>query len=246
MVNELDRPDVGRATEHAYRTIRGQILSGERSGGEWLRESDLVSATGVSRTPVREALQRLAAEGLVLHERNRGARVQRWSATDLEEIFNLRSLLEPWGYHLAAISGSFDLGALERTADEMSALAAEESPNFSRITELNNQFHGAILDAAGSPRLVGLVSAVVQVPLVRRTFSNFSGAALQRSMAHHHEIVESLRARDPLWAESTMRSHIRAAWASISDEPTELTVTRLSPPPMPGIGVTSTGKSGSD
>ena len=83
--------DAGKAAEVTYATIRRQILSGERAGGEWLREGDLAAVIGVSRTPVREALRRLAAEGLVRHEPNRGVQVEDWGVGDLDEIFSLRS-----------------------------------------------------------------------------------------------------------------------------------------------------------
>ena len=90
-------PGPGHASDHAYRLIRAQILSGARAGGDWLREGDLAESLGVSRTPVREALRRLTAEGLVRYERNRGVQVAAWTAEDLHEIFSLRSVLEPWG-----------------------------------------------------------------------------------------------------------------------------------------------------
>lgn len=210
--------DGGRAAEHAYRSIREQILSGEHPEGEWLREGDLATIIGVSRTPVREALRRLAAEGLVRHERNRGVQVQSWSVHDLDEIFSLRSLLEPWGCALAATAGTADLDALRGLADEMDAAASRRRPDVDTITELNNRFHRTILEASGNSRLGSLVSSVVQVPLVWRTFSHYSPAALRRSLAHHHELVDALETGDPAWAESVMRSHVRAAWSSIRSD----------------------------
>lgn len=208
----------GRPSEDVYRTIRDQILTGERSGGEWLREGDLATALRVSRTPVREALRRLAAEGLVQHERNRGVRVASWSARDLDEIFSLRSVLEPWGSALAAASGAAPVDELADLADRMDRAAAGPAPDFDEITRLNNRFHRLVLDASGNRRLVSLLMAVVEVPLVWRTFSHYSPEALQRSLAHHHELVAALEAGDPDWAESVMRGHVRAAWNSIRGE----------------------------
>jgi DNA-binding GntR family transcriptional regulator len=77
-----------------YEQIRTAILSGELSNSERLVEEDLAVSLGISRTPVREALRRLAAEGLVDVSPNRGARVAEWDADDLREIFDLRSILE--------------------------------------------------------------------------------------------------------------------------------------------------------
>jgi DNA-binding GntR family transcriptional regulator len=211
-------PDPGHASDHAYRLIRGQILSGARAGGDWLREGDLAESIGVSRTPVREALRRLTAEGLVHYERNRGVQVAAWTAADLDEIFSLRSVLEPWACRLAASSASVDLDELDRLAHDMDAAARGSVADVDRITELNNRFHRLILDGSGNRRLGSVVSSVVRVPLVWQTFSHYSDADLARSLAHHHELVAALTAGDPDWAESVMRSHVRAAWNSLRTE----------------------------
>jgi DNA-binding GntR family transcriptional regulator len=205
-------PDNGRAAEQAYRQIRDQILTGQLPSGQWLREGDLADALGVSRTPVREALRRLTAEGLAQHEPNRGVRVQSWTLDDLDEMYTLRSLLEPFGARLAAARGQVDVDALEELADAMDRWAGSDHPDLEVMTSLNNQFHTMILRGSGHRRLQEMVSTIVQVPLVLRTFSHYSQRALKRSLAHHHEIVEALRASDPDWAESVMRSHVRAAW----------------------------------
>jgi DNA-binding GntR family transcriptional regulator len=207
-----------RPAEAVYAAIRHQILTGQRSGGEWLREEELASGLSVSRTPVREALRRLAAEGLVQHERNRGVRVASWTDQDLDEIFSLRSVLEPWASALAAGSGSAPLEELASLADQMDRAASRRAPDFDEITRLNNAFHRLVLEASGNRRLVTMLTAVVDVPLVWRTFSHYSPEALMRSLAHHHELVDALRAGDPGWAESVMRSHVRAAWSSVRDE----------------------------
>lgn len=215
--------DTGRrpSAEDAYLAIRDQILHGEREGGEWLREGDLAASLGVSRTPVREALRRLAAEGLVRHELNRGVQVVSWDWHDLDEIFSLRTVLEPWGSALAATSGLADIDELGRLADAMDAAAVEDHPSLDEITRLNNQFHRAVMQASGNDRLTQMVASVVEVPLVWRTFSHYSKDAMRRSLAHHHELVDALRAGDPAWAESVMRSHVRAARAALQPATTE-------------------------
>ncbi len=207
---------------YVYATIRRQILSGELPSGIWLREEDLATSLGVSRTPVREAFRRLTAEGLVNHERNRGVVVREWSLEDVDEIFSLRTELEPWGCGLAAASGRVDVAELAALASGMDAAAACRQPNIDQIAELNNKFHRIILDAAGNTRLAAILASLVQVPLVWRTFSHYSPEVLRRSLAHHHEIVAALSAQDPVWAESVMKSHVRNAWQSIRDvEPPE-------------------------
>jgi DNA-binding GntR family transcriptional regulator len=216
-MNDAPRDAEGRhAADHAYQLIRDQILSGTRTSGEWLREGELAESTGVSRTPVREALRRLTAEGLVRYERHRGVQVQDWSVRDVDEIFSLRSVLEPWGCRLAAQNGTVDLETLADLAAQMDAIAPDGHPSdVDKLTELNNAFHAAVLDGADNGRLTSVISAVIQLPLVWRTFSHYTPEALRRSLGHHHELVAALTVRDPDWAESVMRSHVRAAWHSI-------------------------------
>ena len=216
-MNDAPRDTEGRdAADLAYRLIRDQIMTGERTGGEWLREGEMAVSTGVSRTPVREALRRLTAEGLVRYERHRGVQVQNWNVRDLDEIFSLRSALEPWGCRAAATNGTVDLAVLADLASQMDTLAPDGRPSdVDKLTELNNTFHRAVLDGANNTRLTGVIASVIQLPLVWRTFSRYSPEALRRSLAHHHELVAALTAGDPDWAESVMCSHIRAAWHSI-------------------------------
>lgn len=207
-------PDSGYATSLAYSTIREQILAGVLTGGQRLREDELATMIGVSRTPVREALRSLAAEGLLRYERNRGVSVESWTFKDFEEVYGLRSLLEPYAASLAATSGQLDIESLGRLADEMDQAIIQPHLDFNLITEINNQFHDTIVEGSGNQRLRILVKSIVQVPTVRRTFSQYTSADLQRSAAHHREIYESLVFGDPQWAEASMRAHMRLGWIS--------------------------------
>jgi DNA-binding GntR family transcriptional regulator len=216
MMSKVRSSESRRAADLAYQWIRDQILSGQHAQGDWLRESDLAAAIGVSRTPVREALLRLGAEGLVRHERHRGAQVQGCSAKDLDEVFSLRAVLEPWGCRLAAtVSGRGTDGAadvLATLADAMETAASRRRPDLDAITDLDSKFHLAILDQSGNARLVTFVSSLVHVPMAWRAYSYYSTEALWRSLGQHHDLVDALRAGDPDWAESVMRAHVLATW----------------------------------
>ncbi|HUX04434.1 MAG TPA: GntR family transcriptional regulator [Acidimicrobiales bacterium] len=207
-------PDSGYATSLAYSTIRERILSGELAGGQRLREDELANMIGVSRTPVREALRSLAAEGLLHYERNRGVRVESWTLKDLEEVHGLRSLLEPYAASLAATSGLLDFDGLARLTHEMDEAVAKDRLDINLITEINNQFHDTIMEASGNHRLRAVVNSIVQVPTVRRTFAQYTPEDLRRSADHHRELVEALRSGDPVWSESVMRAHMRLGWIS--------------------------------
>lgn len=204
-----------------YRAIRQEIMSGARPEDSWLREGDLADELGVSRTPVREALRRLAAEGVVRHEPNRGVRVESWSAAQVDEIFTLRAVLEPLACSLAATVGQLDVHRLRTLAERMDRAALGEPQDLEALTRSNNEFHRLIVEGSGNSRLVGIIASLIEIPLVHRTFERYSDRSLRRSLAHHHELIHAFEARDPEWAESVMRSHVRAAWSTVHAAPSD-------------------------
>lgn len=200
------------AAERAYEAIRQGIASGEYASGDRLREEDLSSAFGVSRTPVREALRRLGAEGFVEFLANRGAHVASWPDDQLEEIFDLRALLEGYAASRAAVRMDADqVVKLSELATGMDELVHRRQPDLEAIATLNNEFHQLMLVASRGPQLEFLAGAIVHIPLVHRTFSRYSRSDLARSAAQHLELVEACRAGDGAWAEAVMRSHILSA-----------------------------------
>ncbi len=203
------------STDVAYQAIRGRILSGEIKGGEWLREAELAVKLGVSRTPVREALGRLVADGLAYHEPNRGVRVGEWTLEDFNEIYDLRLLLESYGASMAALNPDTEVSYLRKLADEMTQIAESDTPQYARLTELNNAFHRSILNYSGNSRLATILASIVQVPLVRLTFARYTREELLRSMNHHRELVDAFEAKDSKWAEAVMRSHLRSGWSAM-------------------------------
>lgn len=211
----MDEPR--RPSQRAYEAVRAVALSPDRRPGERLKEEELAASLGVSRTPIREALRRLAAEGIVEFVPNRGAHVATWGGTDLEEIFNLRARLEGYAAFRAATRiEAAQLAQLAQLAERMDRAAASGGTRaIDRVTELNGAFHQLIVTAAHSQRLESLLAGLIQVSLAHRTFRRYSPEALGRSLAHHHELVAAMRAGDPDWAEAIMRSHIRAALAAL-------------------------------
>lgn len=217
-----------RAVDHAYSLIREGILAGRHAPGERLGEAELAELTATSRTPVREALRQLEMEGLVEVLPHRGARVTAWTAADLEEIYDLRAMLEAFAADRAASRiGSKDLDRMTELCELIEAAAGPGAgQDLDRVAELNAEFHGLVRAAAASTRLVTMLNAVVQLPLVVRTFHRYSPEDLARSCAHHRELVAALRAADGLWARSVMRSHVLAAKAVLLRAATSETESR--------------------
>ena len=198
-------------SENTYERIRIRILDGDYAAGSRLREKEVAEELGVSRTPVREAVRRLAAEGLLNVHANRGAEVVRYDRAELGEIFALRATLEGYGARMAAgTDPGPDLEELRRLADEMEMVGPDErvSGRWQEITKLNNEFHRIILDSAGSDRLTSALSPLVHMPIVHQTFRRYTPEGLARSFAHHRELIAAIEAHDPNWAESVMQAHI--------------------------------------
>lgn len=205
------------ATEQTVTWIRRSIMEGQLAPGTRLQEVELANQLGVSRTPVREALRTLSSEGLVEILTNRGARVARWSVEDLDEIYELRMMLEARAAERAAgRMHAAETDLLTALCEQMEACAQRGGAHdLLALGKLNSSFHRRIVDAADSPRLATMLGSVVQVPLVMRTFSRYTPDALARSMGHHRELTAAIRAGVPEWAGSVMRSHVIAARAAL-------------------------------
>jgi DNA-binding GntR family transcriptional regulator len=220
--SETDRGHDGEtagAVEAAYRYIRTSIISGGLTSGATLLEARLAELVGVSRTPVRHALSRLATEGLVVLERYRRARVASFSRTDLAEIFRLRGKLEGHGARRACSRISeADLARLEAIEQEMETLFSGLGwhGHLSRFDELNNEFHGIIARAADSPRLETILASSLELPAsIFNHYAEPHEERTRRTHRQHREIIAALKARNADWAEAAMCAHL----FSISSDP---------------------------
>lgn len=211
------------ATSKAYSAIRSQVLNGQLRPGVHLKEEDLASDIGVSRTPVRQALMRLAAEGMVQHMPNQGVTVRIWPHEEVVEIFKLRAMLERHGCELAAERiADKELALLRHLNQQMVGFAeSDDSNRVACISEANMAFHKVIHRAARSEKLSEILSTLIDVPLVSRTFRTYSPYQIRRSIDHHNEIIEALAAHEPEWAGAIMHAHIMSAKKTFADSTPE-------------------------
>ena len=203
------------SAERALATLRDLIMGGELAPGARLGEVELADRLGVSRTPVREALSRLAAEGLVEIAPNRGARVVTWTVAELEGVFDLRAVLEPQlTAHAVPNAAAADVDELDALARRMHEVGTPgPGQDLDALVPLNRAFHDRLVALAAHPTLATALAAAIHPPIVRRNFLTYDEASLRRSLAHHSEIVAALRAGDPEWARAVMTSHIANARA---------------------------------
>jgi DNA-binding GntR family transcriptional regulator len=204
---------MAKAVDKAYQTVRERIVRGVYPAASRITEQEVAVAAGVSRTPVREALRKLHAEGLLEFIPHQGAIVTEWTKEDRDDVFELRALLESYGAARAARRMS-DVGIAELrqlAEDQYHETLSKASGYLTRIGELNSQFHRRIHEFAGSSRLVTALASLIEAPLMMRTFESYEEEDLVRSAAHHLEIVRALESRDGDWSAALMRSHILSA-----------------------------------
>ncbi|MGO1057041.1 GntR family transcriptional regulator [Crossiella sp. CA198] len=192
--------------EFARQQLRADILDGRLAPGAKLIQTELAARLELSTTPVREALQDLAREGLVLLDPHRGAFVRELSLAEVREIYELRILLEPMLLRQAA--GGIGADLLVR-AEELRRRMAEET-DLSRWAELNRKFHATLLSPADGSRLAGIVAGLRDsaTPFVALSLREPSQRA--DSNAEHAELLTLLRAGDLEAAAELTRRHLAA------------------------------------
>jgi DNA-binding GntR family transcriptional regulator len=171
-----------------------------------LKEEELARELGLSRTPIREALAVLQAEGLVDTAPNRGATVREHDAEDLDDLYRLRALLE--GY--AAGRAATNMPA-KRVAELFASCERFEKITDGDIAALvkeNLLFHNTIIEAAASRRVAELVLKVIELPLVYKSYIWYSPEQRRISAHFHRQITVAIEARDADRAQFLMKEHV--------------------------------------
>lgn len=211
----MEKEPRGNLEDIAYQKIRSAILARSLRPGSRLTEPALAGMTGMSRTPVRGALRRLAAEGLVTIAPNQGAVVSSPSAKDIRDAYVTREPLEALAARLAV--ESVTEGSLERlrSASEKEVKTLRER-NLSEYIEANNDFHLAVAEMSrNKPLLASIQNCLTLTNVCLAFFDPFYDVQVEESRSNweHRLIIEALQARDPSWAEAAMRVHIRSSFA---------------------------------
>ena len=187
--------------------LRVRIFAHELAPGTWIDEQTLAKEFGISRTPLREAIKVLAAEGLITMKLRRGAYVTEVNRGDLEQIFTILSLLEGQAAKEAATKAQEkDLNELDDMHLRLEKAAADR--NLDQFFEVNVRFHERIIAIANNPWLTGVIADLRKVLKLQRKDSLSRTGRLQSSLSEHREILKALLKRDPIAAEQAMRTHL--------------------------------------
>lgn len=210
IVEDGQAPLTKSASTAATELIRAAIVDGRLGPGERLKEEELARELGISRTPVREALLVLQTEGLIESAPNRGATVRSYDADDLDDLYQLRAVLEGFAARLAATRiADGEVAELRSSCDRFVELRAAD--DVAELVQENIRFHDIILGAARSERVRQLVRGVIQLPLVYRSYVWYSPEQKLISEHYHRQLTSALAARDAERAEIVMKEHVLEA-----------------------------------
>jgi DNA-binding GntR family transcriptional regulator len=213
-------PDVRFRTkqEYVYQSLRGAILRGELAPGQRLVIDEIARRLEVSAIPIREALQSLQSEGLVVSAPHVGATVASISQDEVREVFAVMEGLETVAVREAAARLTDEqAGQLTGIVAEMDA--AVEARDYERWAEMNGRLHRAIGGVAAMPLLLEMTDRVLSrwERLRRHYFQGVLVPRVERAQREHRELLASLLARDPDGAERVVRAHNRNAQAAYAD-----------------------------
>ena len=201
-----------KASDRAYDVLRDEIVDWELPPGSVLAEVEQSLRLGVSRTPLREALARLTADGLVAQQAGRGLVVSDVSLDNIRELFEVRRALEEQAARLAAERGdSAVFESLERELLAVADLLGEDDPARHGYYDLVRRFDEAQDDAVANPYLVSALRGL-RTHLVRiRRHAKDDPARLRSAATEHLTIVQAIIARDPELAAHATHVHLHRA-----------------------------------
>lgn len=205
----LSEPGPASAAEEAYNHVLDSIRRGAYGPGDRLKTEDIAATIGMSRMPVREAFRRLATEGLLVMRPNRGAAVCTFSLADIEEIFEMRSVLEGLAVRLAI--ERVDEPALAELDQLLERMERASENNDGEWLTVHRYFHEYVCALSGRQRLLRQIAGLHTAlePYLRLWLIRIDQPVNANAQREHREIVEAIRGRDPQRAEAVMQEHIR-------------------------------------
>lgn len=193
--------------DQAAAQLRDLIFAGELMPGAFVDETRLCEQLAISRTPLREALKVLTAEGLIRHEPRRGCFVNQVTEQDLDDIFPVIALLEGrCAFEAAQQAGDADIAALERLHQQLQDSAAQgRIPDYYAV---NFAIHEAIIAIAGNKWLAQVIADLRKILKLARLQQLNAPGRLGQSLAEHLAVFAALKAHDAEGAEAAMRTHL--------------------------------------
>ena len=190
--------------EEVAELLRQRIFRRELEPGSWIDELKIAEEFGISRTPLREALQVLAAEGLVTMKVRRGAYVTEMSEKDLRDVYHLLSLLES---DAAGVVAERATPEQQQTLRDLHAELESAAGNREAFFSVNERFHMALLDMADNRWRSQMVADLRKVMKLNRHNSLFKQGRIEDSLNEHRAILNAMLARDAEGTRRAMQAH---------------------------------------
>ena len=190
--------------EEVAEQLRQRIFRRELEPGSWIDELKIAEEFGISRTPLREALKVLAAEGLVTMKVRRGAYVTEMSEKDLRDVYHLLSLLES---DAAGVVAERATPEQQQTLRDLHAELESAAGNREAFFSVNERFHMALLDMADNRWRSQMVADLRKVMNLNRHNSTFKQGRIEDSLSEHRAILDAMLSRDPEGTRRAMQAH---------------------------------------
>ena len=194
-------------TEHVYMRIEKAITEFRIKPGEEIQEVGLAKQLGTSVTPVREALNRLVGDGLIIREPNKHPRVVKFSEKEIEDLYDIRSVLESLGVFLAASHITPDDIARLRKIQERGK-KCHISGDMEGHGVYNAEFHEAILDLSQNSLLIEMMAKIRKKNMLCMSSTMMIPGMIEQALKEHAEIIGLLEKRDTAKVQKAMRRHI--------------------------------------
>jgi len=194
--------------EEIANNLRELIMSGELQEGDKIKEDELCSSMGISKTPLREALRVLSVEGLIRLVPNRGSFVSTPTFKEIKEMFDVMSVLEGVCARAATEKmGEKDLATLEKLHNRLEENYQRKAQR--EYIRVNNQYHSFVQELAGNCTLNQIVNGLRQKILLYRYQSLNLPERFAQSIQEHRDLLEAFRKKQPKKAETLMRRHLK-------------------------------------
>ena len=204
MTNRKKRaPSIAEA--RVYKALKAAIMGGEFAPGSMLVQEELCRQFRASRTPVRDALTHLQAEGLVIALPNKGVAVRGFSPKDVHDIYEIRALLESAAARQAA--GKIGRSGLQAVIDKATGLQAQRQLSFERVKEVGTELHRLIIDAAGNAIMRELLNRMEMLIEVSRIPLRGASERLKEINREHIEVAKALLSGNGNLAAELMARH---------------------------------------
>lgn len=201
---------------NAYERILDSIVSGEFAQGQRVTEEFLTQRLGISRTPIREAIRHLQAEGLLVSD-GRGVSVKEFSLDEIQEIYEIRSVLEGQASAAAAqYATPSDIAKMHELNEEMANILgpggtsyrASNNQHVMAVMDCNRRLHETVMKAGRKSLMYGVVTRMMVLPLIYRSYYFRTPEDVLSSLEEHCQIVRFIENRDSYRAGLTMSAHI--------------------------------------